>query len=182
MPRRSSAITAADAATDDTDQDLAELAQADHTPHEHWDDLTKEKAVALLAGGASLRGAARALGVPYSTFRSFRISDDPAAKAARAEALADTISEAWSMARLALDKVATAPVRSIQEAALAFAVISDKVLLLEAHKKALAGNPEKLNASDLWAMWQAHRSAEEERLRASVDSPPLPLPAAEARE
>jgi len=162
--------------TDDIDdQALAEIkAPQGHAPHSHWDEATREKAVALLALGTSIRKTARTLNVPYETLRKFRVSDDPAAQAARAEQLADTIAESWQVARLMLEKIKDAPVRSVAEAAVAFGILTEKSLLMEAHQEVAKGSPGKKTIMDWAALIRETNDAQ--RLRASVIPPRPSLP------
>ncbi len=48
--------------------------------------------------------------------------------------------------------VGQAPVRSVQEAAVAFAVLSEKTILIEGHREALGCNHGKRPAMELWPL------------------------------
>jgi len=141
--------------------------------HTRWDAETKEKAVALLTSGYSLRAASRALHVPRSTLREFQISMDPVAVEAREQVIAALVYKSWEIADEMLEKLRNAPVRSVQEAAVAFGIVTERALMMEARAKALTPDNSKLTMMDFFDHYQKHLEEIKAQRAAALPRPAL---------
>ncbi len=134
----------------------------DHGRYERWPEAVKEQAFALWTSGQSVRAVAKAIGASESTVRHWQISQDEQAVQARKEQSALLVQRSWEMAAEALSKVSSAPVRSIQEAAVSYGILVDKAMLIEARTAALTPNTGKMTAADFMKLM--HEEHERKRL------------------
>jgi transposase-like protein len=151
-------MTAATEDFDSTDSTNDIEVVTDHRAHERWGPEVKEKALALFAAGYSLRKTAQALGVPYSTLRAFKISDDPIAEEIRARKLAELIEDSWSVAEEMLERVRAAPVAHAQQAAVAYGIVVEKAILAQAHQSLLKSAGTKQTMADFMTALRAEQA------------------------
>ena len=148
---------------DDHDDDMPEpLATdpAERLAHEHWPAEVKEQAAALLFAGRGLRATARQLGVPYTTLRDWRISDDPVADDLRKQRMSELIETSWEAAFGMIQKIKDAPVRSAQEAAVAYGILVERSIMMTNSATVVTANSGKGTLAD----WMKLVRLEKERV------------------
>jgi transposase-like protein len=149
--------------------------------HEHWDDSVKEKALALLTSGYSLRKVARDLNVPYTTLRDWRISDDPVAKDVRSKRLAQLVAESWEAAEEMVEKIRSAPVQNVQQAAVAYGILVERAIMAQAQANVVTNDMGKKTLADFMREVRLQREAMQAKAArpAVIEGTARPLPTGE---
>ncbi len=179
MTRRTpTPITAATVPAEQPD-DEQDTQPVERRAYARWDAETKEKAAALLTSGYSLHAASRALNVPRTTLREFQVSTDPVAVELRELAVAALISKSWEIADEMLEKLRTAPVRSVQEAAVAYGIVTERALMMEARAKALTPGDDKITMMDLVDKYEEYQAEIKAHKAAALPRPTLTATVAE---
>ncbi len=84
----------------------------------------------------------------------WQISQDEHAVQARKEQAAHLVQRSWEIAAEMQEKARTAPVRSVQEAAIAYGIFVDKALLIEARTASLMPDNGKKTLADFMTLFE----------------------------